>query len=532
MVGYKPFIWPGGVALLLTPGLAIIAVSNLLLTFLRGSDSPVLDTYYLTVLEFTVTQALLSTLLSVVFALPVTCALARRGQFLGRNLIITLFGLPLVVPVIVSVFGVIAIWGHNGLVSEAITVLGLQPLKPIFGLNGILITHVFFNMPLVVRLLLPAWDLIPGESWRTASATGMTSGAIFRYIELPRIKESLPGISILVFLLCFTSFTTVLVMGGGPQATTLEVAIYHEIRSNFNVEKAVLLALTQVAVCLVISLALLQVAILPEGTATENRNINRPDGKTLTSQIIDGFWISVGGFWILAPLMAIVLKGLGGPLFYVLTNPEVWKSGIRSVMVGLGAGLIAVSIGSLLCLTTRDIAVRFNKVKLANQLELIGSQALIISPVVLGIGLFVILSPWIAVFSYSLILATFINGLITVPFALRFMSPTFRQTLVYHDKLSTSLGLTGWSRIRILEIPTIKPVFVTAFAITAAIATGDLTSVIFFSTGREPTLAVMLYQAMGNYRVDESAAIALLLMVVCLAVYLLIKGVGRVIFRT
>ena len=532
MVGYKPFLWPGITALIITPGLSVIAVGYLLFSFLGTNNSLLVDTYTIRVIQFTFLQALLSTGLSVIFALPISRALARQTHFHGRDWIITIFGLPLLIPVLVSVFGVISIWGHNGFLSWMLQTFGLQPLEPIFGLHGILITHVFFNMPLIVRLLLPSWDLIPGETWRIASMTGMSSWSIFKTIELPRIKEALPGIAILVFLLCFTSFTTVLVMGGGPQATTLEVAIYHEVRSNFNIPKAVLLSILQVGICLLVSLILLKFSILPEDAVTEKRNLYRPDGNILISRCGDGFWIGIGCLWITGPLSAIILKGLQGPVGIVLISPEVWLAVLRSVMVGVGSGLLAMVLGILLCMTTRDLAVRSQRVNTANQMELLGSQTLIVSPVVLGTGLFVILSPWVPVFSYSLVLATIINGLIAVPFAVRFISPVFRQTLIYHDKLCASLGVTGLNRVLILEIPNSKTVIFSAFALITSMATGDLTSVIFFSTGQDQTLAVLLYQALGNYRADESAVMALLLIVVCLAIYIIIQGIGRVLFRS
>ena len=43
------------------------------------------------------------------------------------------------------------------------------------------------------------------------------------------------------FMLCFTSFTIVLALGGGPQNSTLEVAIYQAIFFEFDLPKAALL---------------------------------------------------------------------------------------------------------------------------------------------------------------------------------------------------------------------------------------------------------------------------------------------------
>ena len=55
------------------------------------------------------------------------------------------------------------------------------------------------------------------------------------------LRAALPGVAGLVFMLCVTSFTIVLTLGGGPAATTLEVAIYQALRFDFDPARAVAL---------------------------------------------------------------------------------------------------------------------------------------------------------------------------------------------------------------------------------------------------------------------------------------------------
>lgn len=64
-------------------------------------------------IRFTVLQAALSALLSTVLAIPVARALARR-RFVGRGLLVTLLGAPFILPVIVAVLGVLAVFGRAG----------------------------------------------------------------------------------------------------------------------------------------------------------------------------------------------------------------------------------------------------------------------------------------------------------------------------------------------------------------------------------------------------------------------------------
>ena len=58
---------------------------------------------------------------------------------------------------------------------------------------------------------------------------------------------------LLVFMLCLTSFAVVLTLGGGPKSTTLEVAIYQSLRFDFEPTRAVVLALLQLCLCLLVA---------------------------------------------------------------------------------------------------------------------------------------------------------------------------------------------------------------------------------------------------------------------------------------
>ena len=64
------------------------------------------------------------------------------------------------------------------------------------------------------------------------------------------LRELAPGAFLLVFLICLTSFAVALALGGGPRATTVELAIYQAFRFDFDMGRAAALALLQFALCL------------------------------------------------------------------------------------------------------------------------------------------------------------------------------------------------------------------------------------------------------------------------------------------
>lgn len=151
-----------------------LAVFALLSFDVGASAAGVMDAYTLRILRFTLYQATLSTLLSIALGLPVALALARRKEFPGRIWIIRLMAVPMGLPVIVGAFGIITIWGRQGVLNSALVFAGADEPFSIYGLSGILIAHVFFNLPLSVRLMLAGLERIPGNigAWRQVSAWG------------------------------------------------------------------------------------------------------------------------------------------------------------------------------------------------------------------------------------------------------------------------------------------------------------------------------------------------------------------------
>src|SRR3546814_18688902 len=100
----------------------------------------------------------------------------------------------------------------------------------LYGLAGILLGHVFFNMPFVARILLQAIEAVPPETWRVASQFGLKSRDLFRLIEWPALRTVLPGAAGPVFMLCCPSFAVVLTLGGGPKGNTPGVAVSQATR--------------------------------------------------------------------------------------------------------------------------------------------------------------------------------------------------------------------------------------------------------------------------------------------------------------
>lgn len=484
------------------------------------------DPYLRHVLGFSLWQALLSTLLSLGLAIPVARALARR-RFTGRRLLLKLFGLSLVLPVIIAIFGMVAVHGRQGWLPQLLHGLGLDPGNYLYGLFGILLAHVFFNMPLAARLILQSIESIPESSWRLASQLGMRSSHIFRLLEWPLIRGILPGLASLIFMLCFTSFTTVLALGGGPKSTTLEVAVYQALRFDFDLATAGGLALVQLLLTLALLLLQHKLQTTPASRLTSRRPCLRPDRHQKGSALVDGLALTMGLAIFLPPLLAIVVAGFNPGLLAALGSPQLWQAGGQSLGIALAAGSLATLLGAGLLLTSRHLRVRDRKRRAAALWEASGSMILMIPAVVLSTGLFILFMPFTDVFALGPWLVVLVNALMALPYVLRTLSAPMQLVVRQYDRLADSLGVRGLHRLRLVEWPLLRRPLALAMALSMILSFGDLGAIAMFGSQTLTTLPWLLYQQLGSYRLTEAAATALLLLTLCFSLFWLVeRGLG------
>lgn len=488
------------------------------------------DSYLVRVARFTLWQALLSTVLSVLPALFVARALARHPSFPGRAFILQLFAVPLALPAIVAALGVLALYGRAGYFSEFLAAFSGDTWPGIYGLSGILVAHVFFNLPLASRLFLEALESVPADQWRLAAQLGMRAPASFRFIEWPAMRAALPGIAGLVFMLCATSFTIVLTLGGGPRATTLEVAIYQALRFDFDPARAVTLTLVQVVLTGAIVLALARLGAAMTGDASlpvaPHRRIWRTRGESLFNLAV----IAAALLFVAGPMAAILAAGLKAELVRLAGEAAFRRALATSLVLSSLAALLCLALSLALVGARRTLEMRRHGAP-ASWLERMtdtgAGMVLVVPPLVIGAGWFILLRHVGNVFAFAPVLVVTVNAVMAMPFAVRAIRPAYDAASARHEKLCLSLGISGWNRLRIVDWPALRRPAAIALAFAMALSLGDLGVIALFGSDQVQTLPYLLLQRMSSYRTADAAGVALLLGLLCLALMMLADRLGR-----
>ncbi|NNU79294.1 thiamine/thiamine pyrophosphate ABC transporter permease ThiP [Halovulum dunhuangense] len=506
----------GGPVLALVLALGLVPV--IVLAGLDGAGTQALGPADWAAIRFTLVQATLSAAISCALAVPFARALARRS-FPGRRAIVALLGAPFLLPVIVAILGLLAVWGRAGAASDLSRAFG-GPVLSIYGLPGVLLAHVFFNVPLVTRLLLQGWQAIPAERFRLAAQLGMGPGAVFRLLEVPLLRAVLPGAFLLVFLLCMTSFAVALALGGGPRATTIELAIYQALRFDFDLGRAARLALVQFALCgAVAGLALWlgRPGAFGRGMGRFRRRWDAPGGAV---RVWDGTVILLLLGFLLPPMGFVLGRGAAA----LVSGPPsgLWEATGTSLALAIcsaiGATLAVLALAGLITALPRGRGA---------VVEGIGLLMLAASPFVIGTGLFVLLRPVIDPFAWALVITGVINAAMSLPFGLRALVPAMAAARGEYGRLADNLGITGLARLRLVTLPLIRGPLGFSAGLAAALSMGDLGVITLFAPPGVETLPLYMYRLMGAYRMDDAAGAALLLLVLSLAVFWVFDQGGR-----
>ncbi len=459
-------------------------------------------------IRFTLWQAILSAFFSCLLAIPAARALARR-RFWGRDALITVLGAPFILPVIVAILGLLAVFGREGIVSQALLLVGLPKLH-IYGLHGVVLAHVFFNLPLVTRLILQGWQGIPSERFRLAAQLKLSPRTVFQVLEWPMLKQTLPGAFLVVFVICLSSFAVALTLGGGPRSTTVELAIYQAFRFDFDLGKAATLAIIQLAIVGLASLFALKISAVQIADAGKGGIVTRWDGQSFGQRAFDGIWIFLVSAFLLLPILSIVAGGFGG-LFDLPSS--VWTSAWHSLQVALASTALCVAI-----------ALPLARSSIGQVLSLVGFA---LSPLVLGTGLFLLIQPHANPFDWALPVTCVVNALMALPFAVRAMASSFQKSEADFGRLADMLGLKGFSRFRIVTLPAIRRPLGFSAGLAAALSMGDLGVIVLFADPERATLPLQMYRLMTAYQMDTASSAALLLLALSLGLFWIFDKGGR-----
>lgn len=495
------------------------------------------------ILWFTTYQALLSTLLSLAIGLPGAYMLSNY-DIKAKKFILAVCTIPFVLPSILVVLGFVIFYGNSGFLNTLLMkIFSLEdpPLKILYSFKAIILAHAFFNFPIILNLVTTYYDNLDQRLEMSSLVNGATKGQTFRYITLPRLLPSILSSSLLVFLFCFTSFAIILVLGGGPQYTTMEVEIYRRARITLDLGGASAYALVSIGMCLMI--------LFLYNLTTRKMILNEYNGSCIEKEkkpvsalgkVIAYTYVILVAIFILAPMISIIVKSFlakssqaNGLQFTLRWYKELF--GFKSatgLMVGafpaIRNSLIIAIIVALLSIPLSimvAIGAKRQKSLSSSLIELLGMLPLAISSVIIGLGYYLIAAKIKGSGFTFVVLAHLI---IALPLVLRSVTPELRKLPQSLSQSAQTLGASPFMAFKTVEIPLLKNALISGAIFAFAMSMGEINATITLASSHLVTLPIVMYRLIGSYNYNGACALGTILIMVCGVVFIVSEHTKRI----
>jgi len=506
--------------------------------FLQAFTSPSI----LHVLGFTFWQAGLSTLLTLALGIPGAYLLARY-QFRGKSLLQALMGIPFVMPTLVVGVAFNALLGSSGWVNLALMDwfdLVAPPIRFSNTLTAILAAHVFYTTTIVLRMVGDYWSHLDPRLEQAARVLGANQWQTMRQVTIPLLLPAISAASLLVFLFDFTSFGVILVLGG-PRFATLEVEIYYQTVSLFNLPLAAVLSLIQLACTLGMTVLYSRLSTRltrPSSIRPQQYTQRRP--ITWRSKLFASMLVGILVILLTFPLAALALRSFthvstgrdqttaqsGFTLDYyreltinrrqsLFYAPPAASIGISMGYAGLTA-LMAMALGlpSAWALA-RDQSSSFNRL-----IDPILMLPLGTSAVTLGLGFIVALDQPPLDLRASWLLVPLAHTLVAFPFVVRSLTPALRSIRPRLQQAGACLAASPAQDFLKIDLPLVDRAVLVASTFAFTISLGEFGATTLIARPEFPTLPVAIYRFLslpGGLNYGQALALSTVLMAITAA---------------
>jgi len=493
------------------------------------------------VVGFTFKQAFLSTILTLAVGLP-GAYLFGKFQFRGKKILRALTGVPFVMPTLVVAAGFYALLGPNGWVNEIlmrIFQLETPPIQFVNSFAAILTAHVFYNTTIILRIVGDYWSRLDPRMEQAARVLGANRWKTLREITLPLLLPAIAASSLLVFIFDFTSFGVVLVLGG-PLFSTLEVEIYYQTISLFNLPLAATLSLLQIGFTLILTIAYTSlIGRINQPVELSSREKSQQPLISTRSKILAGLMIVFLLVFLISPLASLGLKsfsgsGLGSPptlSFYraLGENPReslFYVPPTTALGVSLGYGLITVVLALALGLPAAWALAKKNLTLMDKILDPVLMLPLGTSAVTLGLGFLVALDTPPLDLRTSPLLVPIAHTLVAFPFVVRSLTPALASIQPKLRQAAAVLGASPRRITREIDLPLIGRAMLVAATFAFTISIGEFGASSLITRPEYPTVPIVIYRLLsrpGALNYGQAMALSTILMITTLVGMLIME---------
>ena len=492
-----------------------------------------IDLYNLKVISFTFKEAFISALFTLIVGLP-GAYIISHFKFKGKSFLVSLTTVPFILPSLLVALGFIILFGDNGLVNKfLIDVLRFkQPVHILYSFAAIILVHVFYNFPIVLRIVGATWAGVSDKYEFAAKSLGARPLQVFFRVTMPLLLPSIVSSFSLVFLYCFLSFSIILIIGGAKFAT-IEVSIYtyYNMFSNFKTGSA--LAIFQALFSLLVIYVYLKLSGIIKSGNIEKSISDAPNLMKNKRILFFGLiYLIFIFFLIIAPIFVVIAYAFLDPFSLKFTLENFAKLFGNNYTYLLGTSFLRVALNSfsfaLFTLLFSSFFSLLGSYALKSDFRgknLIVSMLMLplaISPITIALSFIIFFrSPFNLLNTPIPILIAHI--LLAFPFSLRALLPAVQSTSDSFVFASRSLGYNRLRSFFVVDLNLLKKVLITSSIFSFAISFGEFGATFMLYMPRFTTIPIALYRFLSGRHYGEASALGAIFAVINIVAFILIE---------
>lgn len=474
------------------------------------------------------------TVFSLVVGVPMGYFVARV-KMPGKNLMLSLGILPIIMPSFVGAFTWIILLGRNGVLRYFLNFL-LSPLgievPTIYGMFGMILCMTLTYYPFVFQLSYGAFASANSLLEEAGMLMGGSKWQIFRTVSFPLILPSLGAAALLVFVRAIGNFGIPAVIGGDKYV--LPTLIYFRVNGFWDLNGAASIALVNVVITGFV--LWFQKYVISqreyETISATHSEIKLHEGKAI--KIIALVYCIIVLVLSLLPQLTIIIMSFSTRWIGLFPEGFTFKNYIRiptyshrelfnTFTFSLTATILAALLGSLIAYITER-----KKPKGAVLLDMTIMAPFILPGTVVSVALLSAFSGNSLIKltgTYSIIIIAYMVR--RTPYVYRSVAASLSQLNPSLEEASTIAGANWFYTFRRVSVPLILPSIISGSILTLTTLLQELSTTILLYSSKTRTVPIQIYGAVADGKLGEASALSVVLLVVVFGIiYLMNKTRG------
>ena len=453
-----------------------------------------------------ITTALTATVISLSLALFAAWCL-ERTTIKGKTVFGLIFVIPMLIPSISHAFGLIALFGANGLITNILNLNG-----SIYGFWGIVAGSVMYSFPVAFLMFTSILQYEDATPYKAAEVLGISSFHRLTGITFPYLKKSLISAFFAVFTMIITDYGVPLMIGG--QRITLSVLMYNKAVAMIDYNSGSVIG----AFLLVPAIAAFVVDLFnPENGQTGFVPETFVPEKKISSDSLAYIFCIITSSFVLAPILAFCFMTFETkyPVDATFTLYHIQKTINRGantyLLNSIIYSLLAACCGSLLAFLCSYLTARV-KGAFSKGLHLISMTSMAIPGIVLGLS-YVIFFNGTPIYG-TILIVVLVNSIHFFSSPYLMMYNTLQKVNPNLEAVGLSLGVSRQHIVIDVILPKVKYTLLEMFVYFFVNSMMTISAVSFLAPPAPKPVALMINQFEAQLLMESAAFVSLLILLI------------------